>query len=151
MPQPSLLLDVPKIQKRIDKAKENPYQVKTGTFHAPIDMGRDMFEHTFAERVRVFMRAMSDEGWELHSKVVLMGPFEATDPYTGLLIPGQQEYRVRGVFKYRGSTPKAIRVELDPNEVKQAPDHILTTEHNEDLKKAAKGPIAKLIEDAYTA
>ena len=148
--RPSLLLDVPKIQKRIDKGKENPYRVKTGTFHAPTDMGRDMFEYTFAEKVRIFMRAMSNEGWELASKVVLQGPFEAVDPNTGLLIVGHKEYRVRGVFKYRGQTPTKVRVELDPSEVKQAPDHVLTTEHDEDLKLAAKGPVAKLIEDAYT-
>lgn len=146
---PSLLLDVPKIQKRIDKEKENPYRIKVGTFHTPIDMGRDMFEYTFALKVRIFMEAMSKEGWELASKVVLEGPFEAHDPYTLLLIPGQQEYRVKAVFKYRGPTPQTVRVELDPAEVKQAPDHVLTTEKDGDLKKAAQGPIEKIIEDAY--
>ena len=149
---PSLLLDTEKIQKRVDRRNQNPFEWKVGTFHVPTDMGRDMFEHQFALKVRIFMEAMRDSGWDLCRKADLRGPFEAFDLDTGLLIPGHQEWRVRGYFKYVGPTPKAERIELDPARVKQAPDHELSTENPEDLKAAIKdSSIEKIIEeDAYT-
>ena len=59
---------------------------------------------------------MSKRGYELSSRLSLLGPFEAVEIDTSELIPDKEEWRIRGVFKK--DKPEFNRIELDPAMVK---------------------------------
>ena len=122
---PDFLLDTQRIQRRLDARKDNPYRRRMVWFRVPKEGSRRVFDlltHSAAEK---FIHHEDRDGWELVERLTITGPYPYYDPSTGLLSPGDSEYRWHGRFRQR-RTPRLVRMELDPATVKQDPEHRLT-------------------------
>jgi len=120
---PEFLLDTEKLNKRLAATANNPRRWLTGSFHASKGMSRQMFENMAKEKVGKWVEWKAKEGWVLDSKPQVFGPFRAYALNSNLPLLGNDEFRVRAVFK---TVPKPIRTMIDPAIIKQAPDHTLT-------------------------
>ena len=112
----STLVDVAKIQRRLNANKDNPYSVKEGSCHVPVDASAGLKKSHLKSTADTFLSVMSKRGFELSSRLSLLGPFEAIEIDTSEPIPDKEEWRIRGVFKK--DKPEFNRIELDPAMVK---------------------------------
>ena len=111
-------IDVGKIQKRINNNKDNPYTVLEGSCQLPSDASQGLKKSHIKGTTNKFLEAMDSRGYALKSRLSLLGPFPAVAIDTDIVILGQEEWRVRGVFKK--DKPEFSRIELDPEMVKGA-------------------------------
>lgn len=134
---PDALVDTGRAQARIDAQKDNPYRVLEGSFHAPKQHSAGAWEREFIKLVNIFIGAMGREGWQLVSPIKRFGPYPARDLVCGVVLLDMDEWRVRGVFKHTQSV-QTVRVELPPDIVKRAPDHVAPTSDPAALKSALR-------------
>ena len=113
----STLVDVEKIQRKLNANKDNPYSIREGSCHVPVDASAGLKKSHLKSTADTFLSVMSKRGYELSSRLSLLGPFEAVEIDTSELIPDKEEWRIRGVFKK--DKPDFSRIELDPAMVKQ--------------------------------
>ena len=111
------LVDVDNIQRKLNINKDNPYSIKEGTCHVPIDASAGLKKSHLKDTANTFLQAMSKRGYELSSRLALLGPFEAIELDTSEPLLDKEEWRIRGVFKK--DKPDFSRIELDPAMVKQ--------------------------------
>ena len=109
-------LDVAKIQRRINANKDNPYSVLEGSCQLPADASQGLKKSHIKGMTNKFLEAMDSKGYALVSRISLLGPFPAVAIDTDIVILGQEEWRVRGIFKK--DKPEFSRIELDPAIVK---------------------------------
>ena len=113
---PGEKIDVGKIQRHLNANKDNPYTVLEGSCHLPIDASSGLKKSHIKGSANKFLEAMDKKGFALVSRISLLGPFPAVEMDSDTLILGQEEWRVRGVFKK--DKPEFSRIELDPAIVK---------------------------------
>ena len=121
-----VLLDTAKVQQRLDKSKDNPYSRLEGSCHVPIDASNGLKKSHIKGTTNTFLEAMDKRGYALVSELRLFGPYEAVEMDTSKPLPEMEEWRIRGVFKK--DKPEFQRVYIDPDMVKQAPEHSLTAD-----------------------
>ena len=121
-----ILIDIAKVQQRLDKRKDNPYSRLEGSCHVPIDASSGLKKSHIKETTNTFLEIMDKRGYALTSQLRLFGPYEAVEMDTSKPIPEMEEWRVRGVFKK--DKPEFQRVEIDPSMVKQDPEHSITAD-----------------------
>ena len=109
-------VDVGKIQRRINANKDNPYSVLEGSCQLPADASQGLKKSHIKGMTNKFLEAMDSKGYALVSRISLLGPFPAVAIDTDIVILGQEEWRVRGIFKK--DKPEFSRIELDPAIVK---------------------------------
>ena len=109
-------IDVGKIQHRLDAAKDNPYSIQEGSCHVPVDASTGLKKSHLKGTADTFLSVMSKRGYELSSRLSLLGPFEAVEIDTSEPLPDKEEWRIRGIFKK--DRPEFNRIELDPAMVK---------------------------------
>ena len=112
----STLVDVEKIQRKLNANKDNPSSIREGSCHVPVDASAGLKKSHLKSTADTFLSVMSKRGYELSSRLSLLGPFEAVEIDTSELIPDKEEWRIRGVFKK--DKPEFNRIELDPAMVK---------------------------------
>ena len=112
----STLVDVGKIQRKLNANKDNPYSIQEGSCHVPVDASAGLKKSHLKSTADTFLSVMSKRGYELSSRLSLLGPFEAVEIDTSEPIPDKEEWRIRGVFKK--DKPEFNRIELDPAMVK---------------------------------
>ena len=112
----STLVDVEKIQRKLNANKDNPYSIREGGCHVPVDASAGLKKAHLKSTADTFLSVMSKRGYELSSRLSLLGPFEAVEIDTSELIPDKEEWRIRGVFKK--DKPEFNRIELYPAMVK---------------------------------
>jgi len=83
----STLVDVAKIQRRLNANKDNPYSVKEGSCHVPVDASAGLKKSHLKSTADTFLSVMSKRGFELSSRLSLLGPFEAIELDTSEPIP----------------------------------------------------------------
>ena len=111
------LLDVGKVQQRLNKKRDNPYSRLEGSCHIPIDASRGLKKSHIKSTTNTFLETMYKRGYTLVSPIRLFGPYPALEMNTTKAIEDMEEWRVRGVFKK--DKPEFTRIELDPAMVKQ--------------------------------
>ena len=111
------LLDVGKVQRKLDKNRDNPYTKLEGSCHIPIDASRGLKKSHIKSTTNTFLENMHKRGYALVSPIRLFGPFPALEMNTDKAIEDMEEWRVRGVFKK--DKPEFTRIELDPAMVRQ--------------------------------
>ena len=112
----STLVDVGKIQRKLNANKDNPYSIREGSCHVPVEASAGLKKSHLKSTADTFLSVMSKRGYELSSRLSLLGPFEAVEIDTSELIPDKEEWRIRGIFKK--DRPEFNRIELDPAMVK---------------------------------
>ena len=120
------LVDTAKIQQRLDKRRDKPYSRLEGSCHVPIDASSGLKKSHIKSTTNTFLEAMEKRGYALVSQLRLFGPYEAVEMDTTKPLPAMEEWRVRGVFKK--DKPEFQRVYLDPDMVKQDPEHSITAD-----------------------
>ena len=121
-----VLVDTTKIQQELDKNKDNPYSRQEGSCHVPTDASSGLKKSHIKNTTNTFLGAMDKRGYALVSELRLFGPYEAVEIDTSKLLPDMEEWRIRGVFKK--DKPEFQRVYIDPDMVKQDPEHSLTAD-----------------------
>ena len=112
----STLVDVAKVQRRLNANKDNPYSIQEGSCHVPVDASTGLKKSHLKGTADTFLSVMSKRGYELSSRLSLLGPFEAVEIDTSEPLPDKEEWRIRGIFKK--DRPEFNRIELDPAMVK---------------------------------
>jgi len=120
------LVDTAKVQQRLDKRRDNPYSRLEGSCHVPIDASSGLKKSHIKSTAGTFLEAMDKRGYTLASQLKLFGPYEAVEMDTTKPLPDMEEWRVRGVFKK--DKPEFQRVYIDPDMVKQDPEHSITAD-----------------------
>lgn len=115
------LLDIGKIQRRLDAKKDNPFSVLEGSCHVPTDASKGLKKSHLKDTANTFLTHMSKKGYELTSRLSLLGPFPAVEIDTSKMLFGKEEWRIRGVFKK--DKPEFTRIEIDPALIKQGEDN----------------------------
>ena len=121
-----ILLDTAKIQRRLNRRKDNPYSRLEGSCHVPVDASSALKKSHIKGTTNTFLEAMDKRGYTLVSQLRLFGPYEAVELDTSKPLPEMEEWRVRGVFKK--DKPELQRIYLDPDMVKQDSEHSLTAD-----------------------
>ena len=116
-----ILLDTAKIQRRLDRRKDNPYSRLEGSCHVPVDASSALKKSHIKGTTNTFLEAMDKRGYTLVSQLRLFGPYEAVELDTSKPLPEMEEWRVRGVFKK--DKPEFTRIEIDPALIKQGEDN----------------------------
>ena len=111
------LLDVDKVQQKLDRNKDNPYSRLEGTCHIPIDASSGLKKSHIKSTTNTFLETMHKRGYTLVSPIKLFGPYPALEIDTIKPLEDMEEWRGRGVFKK--DKPEFTRIELDPAMVKQ--------------------------------
>ena len=111
-------IDVSKIQRHLNANKDNPFTVLEGSCQLPADASSGLKKSHIKGTTNKFLEAMDRKGFDLVSRISLLGPFPAVELDSDIVILGQEEWRVRGVFKK--DKPEFTRIELDPALVKGA-------------------------------
>lgn len=122
---PDFLLDVAKIQRRMNARAQQPMRFKIGVFRMPLNASTAAAERFAHDQIGTWINREAKEGWELKSDVRITGPYKAHDAEGTAELPGIGEYRVRAMFKMTRSV-NPLRIELNPATVKQDPEHRLT-------------------------
>ena len=112
------LVDVEKIQRKLNANKDNPFSVQEGSCHVPVDASAGLKKSHLKSTADIFLSVMSKRGYELSSRLSLLGPYEAVELDTSEPLPDKEEWRIRGVFKK--DKPEFNRIELDPTMVKNS-------------------------------
>ena len=123
--KPDFLLDVGRIQRRLNRLAQSPRRIDGGSFRIEMDASVAVMRSRWDEKMNDWISQMSRKGWTLNSGIRRKGYMKAQDP-SGKPIEGMLEVVVEAEFKYTGPTPQNVRVELNPATVKRAPDHALT-------------------------
>ena len=121
-----ILVDTAKIQQRLDKRRDNPYSRLEGSCHVPIDASSGLKKSHIKSTTSTFLTEMDKRGYALSSRLSLLGPFSAVELDTSKPLPEMEEWRIRGVFKK--DKPEFQRVYIDPDMVKQDPEHSKTAD-----------------------
>ena len=106
------LLDVGKLQRKLNANKDNPYSVQEGSCHVPADASKGLKKSHLMRTADTFLTHMNKRGFALASRLNLLGPFPAVELDTNKMLFGTEEWRIRGVFKK--DKPEFTRIELDP-------------------------------------
>tara|TARA_Y100001951_G_scaffold51506_1_gene40703 strand:- start:172 stop:531 length:360 start_codon:yes stop_codon:yes gene_type:complete len=106
------LVDVGKVQRRLDAKKDNPYTVLEGSCHVPVDASSGLKKAHLKTTAGTFLNTMSKRGYELTSQLRLNGPYPAVEMDSDVVIEDMEEWRIRAVFKK--DKPEFTRIELDP-------------------------------------
>jgi len=114
-------LDVGKVQRRLDAKKDNPYAVLEGSCHIPFDASNGLKKSHLKDTANTFLTHMAKKGYELASRLSLLGPFPAVKIDTSTVLLGMEEWRIRGVFKK--DKPEFTRIEVDPALTMQGEDN----------------------------
>ena len=115
-------VDVGKVQRKLNAKKDNPYTVLEGSCHVPVDASSGLKKSHLKDTANTFLVHMDKKGYSLESRLSLLGPFPATEIDSGgKLIPGKEEWRVRGIFKK--DKPDFTRLDLDPAIIQGADDN----------------------------
>lgn len=138
-PSNDLLIDKEKFERHYAERRENPYRILEGSFHVQKDASPALKKQHGQQKLRDFVELMGRKKWALASRDIrVFGPIEAHDISTNLVLPSQEEYRIRAMFKYRGPSLEPVVIEVPSEMIKQAPDHTLEVQSEEGLKKALK-------------
>ena len=121
-----VLIDTAAIQERLDRRKYNPFSLKEGSCHIPVDASSGLKKSHLKKTADTFLTEMDKRGYTLSSRLSLLGPFSAVELDTSKPLPEMEEWRIRGVFKK--DKPEFQRVYIDPDMVKQDPEHTLTAD-----------------------
>jgi len=111
------LLDVGKVQQKLNRKRDNPYSRLEGSCHIPKDASSGLKKSHIKSTTNTFLETMHKRGYALVSPIKLFGPYPALEIDTIKPIEDMEEWRVRGVFKK--DKPEFTRIELDPTTVKQ--------------------------------
>jgi hypothetical protein len=115
--EPDGTIDVAKVQYRLDAKKDNPYTVLEGSCQMPTDASGGLKKSHIKESTNTFLVHMDKRGYNLVSRISLLGPFPATEIDKGSeVVEGKEEWRIRGVFKK--DKPELQRIEIDPALIK---------------------------------
>ena len=106
------LIDVGKVQRRLDAKKDNPFTVLEGSCHVPVDASSGLKKAHLKTTAGTFLSTMSKRGYELTSQLRLNGPYPAVEMDSDVVIEDMEEWRIRAVFKK--DKPEFTRIELDP-------------------------------------
>ena len=106
------LIDVGKVQRRLDANKDNPFTVLEGSCHVPVDASSGLKKSHLKTTAGTFLSTMSKRGYELTSQLRLNGPYPAVEMDSDVVIEDMEEWRIRAVFKK--DKPEFTRIELDP-------------------------------------
>ena len=109
------LIDVEKVQKRLDAKKDNPYTVLEGSCHIPVDASKGLKKSHLKSTADTFLNSMMKRGYELSSQLRLNGPYPAVEMDSDVVIEDMEEWRIRAVFKK--DTPEFTRIELEPDKI----------------------------------
>lgn len=132
MTRPVFLIDVGRLQRKLDARKRNPLRWQEGTFRLPLGMRPELAEKVAKEAIGKWISALGREGWRLNSDLQVRGPFRAHDLMSkNAVLLGEREYRVRAVFRLE-VTPQPLRIEINPALIRRDPEETLTA------KEAAK-------------
>ena len=110
------LIDVEKVQKRLDAKKDNPYTVLEGSGHVPEDASKGLKKSHLKTTADTFLSTMTKRGYELASQLRLNGPYPAVEMDSDVVIEDMEEWRIRAVFKK--DRPDFTIIELDPSLIK---------------------------------
>ena len=121
-----VLVDTAAVQQKLDLRKDNPYSRLEGSCHVPVDASSGLKKSHIKQTADTFLTEMDKRGYALTSRLSLLGPFEAVEIDTSKPLPEMEEWRIRGVFKK--DKPEFNRIYLDPDMVKQDPEHSLTAD-----------------------
>lgn len=98
----SFLLDKEEMLKRAEHDRDNPYRMHEVCWQVPVDCSAGAFHTRRREAVAKWLEIYQARGWTLaHKDMKQIGPLEAHTEQ-GLVLPGQNEWRVRAVFRYSG-------------------------------------------------
>ena len=128
--KPDPLIDVGKIQARLDARAGNPLRWKEGSFKLPKGASASQIRNAAQLAANRFISGMAKQGWSLHEKPQLAGPFLARDIDSHIPLLDMDEYRIRAVFKKEGS-PERVRTELPPGIIRQDPEQTITMQEAE--------------------
>ena len=128
---PDFLLDVGRIQRRLNLLAQSPRRIDGGSFRIEMDASVAVMRSRWDEKMNDWISQKSRLGWTLDSGIKRKGVAKAFDP-EGKAIEGQIEVEVEAIFKYTGGTPQSVRIPLNPATVRQDTEHRLT------LKEAIK-------------
>ena len=106
------LIDVEKLQKRLDAKKDNPYTVLEGSCHVPIDASSGLKKSHLKTTADTFLSTMTKRGYALASQLRLNGPYPAVEMDSDVVLEDMEEWRIRAVFK--NDKPEFTRIELNP-------------------------------------
>ena len=119
-----ILIDTAKANKKYSQF--NPYTVLQGSCHIPRDASEGLKQAHMTEMGKTFIGAMEKKGYTLSSPLRFQGPFAAFELETNVPLLEQHEWRMKGLFKQEKLEP--VRIELDPDIVKQDEEHSLTAD-----------------------
>ena len=80
------LIDVEKVQKRLDAKKDNPYTVLEGSCHVPVDASKGLKKSHLKTTADTFLSTMTKRGYELASQLRLNGPYPAVEMDSDVVI-----------------------------------------------------------------
>ena len=106
------LVNVGKVQRRLDAKKDNPFTVLEGSCHVPVDASSGLKKSHLKTTASTFLSTMAKRGYELTSQLRLNGPYPAVEMDSDVVIEDMEEWRIRAVFKK--DKPEFTRIELDP-------------------------------------
>ena len=108
----NVLIDKDELEQRAARDRKNPYRVREVCWQTSVDCSSGAFHTRRREAVADWLDIEEKRGWSLaHKDMKQRGPYDAQTEQ-GLIITGQNEWRVRAVFKYTGPTPQYETIEL---------------------------------------